>query len=87
MYVLIVYDVSVERGTKVHKKLKQYLHWRQNSVFEGELTDAQIEKLKAELKRLIVADDDSIMLYIARDERWLKRETIGKTLNSTDNML
>ncbi len=46
MYVLIVYDISVERVTKVHKCLKRYLNWRQNSVFEGELTEAQIEAVK-----------------------------------------
>ena len=87
MYVLIVYDVAVERGTKVHKKLKQYLHWRQNSVFEGELTEANIEKLKAELDRLIVEEDDSVLLYIARDEKWLKRESMGKIFNTTDNLI
>lgn len=87
MYVLIVYDVAVERGTKVYKKLKQYLHWRQNSVFEGELTEAKVEKLKAELEKLVVKENDLILLYIARDEKWLKRETIGKILNTTDNVL
>jgi CRISPR-associated endonuclease Cas2 len=40
MYVLIVYDVEVKKVTKVHKFLKLHLHWVQNSVFEGELTEA-----------------------------------------------
>lgn len=87
MYVLIVYDVAVERGSKVYKKLKQYLHWRQNSVFEGELTEAQIEKLRAEVSKLIDEASDSVLLYIARDEKWLQRDAIGKVLNSTDNLL
>ena len=47
MYVLIVYDVSVERVSKVHKLLKRYLNWRQNSVFEGEVTNSQIEAVKS----------------------------------------
>lgn len=63
MYVLIVYDVSVERVSKVHKCLKRFLHWRQNSVFEGELSDARIEALKADLNKIIVADADSVLLY------------------------
>ena len=46
MYVLLVYDVEVKRVVKVHKFLKRHLHWVQNSVFEGELTDAQIETVK-----------------------------------------
>lgn len=87
MYVLIVYDVSVERVSKVHKCLKRFLHWRQNSVFEGELSDARIEALKADLNKIIVADADSVLLYIARDEKWLKREFIGKEGKTTDNLI
>ena len=87
MYVLIVYDVSVERVAKAHKCLKRFLHWRQNSVFEGELTDAQIETVRNDLNKIIDKDTDSVLLYIARDEKWLKRESMGKEKNSTDNLL
>ncbi|MGC2237154.1 MAG: CRISPR-associated endonuclease Cas2 [Pyrinomonadaceae bacterium] len=87
MYVLIVYDVAVERVTKVHKCLKRFLHWRQNSVFEGELTDAQIENVRNDLRKIIDDEIDSILLYIARDARWLKRESLGQDKNSTDNLL
>lgn len=87
MYVLIVYDVSVERVTKVHKLLKQFLHWRQNSVFEGELTESQIETVKSKLNGLINNETDSILLYISRDEKWLKREKLGQEKNTIDNLL
>lgn len=87
MYVLIVYDVSVERVTKVNKLLKQFMHWRQNSVFEGELTDSQIETVKSKLKNLIDDETDSVLLYIARDAKWLKREQIGQEKNTADNLL
>jgi CRISPR-associated protein Cas2 len=87
MYVLVVYDVSVERVGKVHKCLKRFLHWRQNSVFEGELTDARIEAMKADLSKIIVAETDSILLYIARDEKWLIREKLGHEKNIIDNFL
>lgn len=87
MYVLIVYDIGVERVTKVHKLLKRYLHWVQNSVFEGELTESKIEEVKNHLKRIIDAETDSILLYIAREERWLKREKLGYEKNTTDNFL
>lgn len=60
MYVLIVYDISVERVTKVHKCLKCYLNWRQNSVFEGELTEAQIEAVKNDLRNIMDDKTDSI---------------------------
>lgn len=87
MYALIVYDVAVERVAKVHKCLKRYLHWRQNSVFEGELTDAQIERVKSDLKTIVNEQTDSVLIYLARDERWLKREYLGKETTTTDNLI
>jgi CRISPR-associated protein Cas2 len=87
MYVLIVYDVAVERVGKVHKCLKRFLHWRQNSVFEGELTEAQIERVQSDLQKIIDDESDSILLYIARDEKWLKRESIGREAKSAANLL
>ena len=87
MYVLIVYDVGVERVTKAHKFLKRHLHWVQNSVFEGEATEAQIETIKAGLRRLLDDKTDSVILYTARDQRWLKREQIGRERGATDNLL
>ncbi|MFB6271715.1 MAG: CRISPR-associated endonuclease Cas2, partial [Salinibacter sp.] len=47
MYLILVYDVEQERVAKVCQYLRQHLHWVQNSVFEGELTKAQIERVKA----------------------------------------
>ena len=87
MYVLIVYDAGVERVAKVHKLLKSYLNWRQNSVFEGELTEAQIEKVKYSLKSIINLETDSILIYVARDEKWLKREEIGNQRGTTANII
>ena len=87
MYVLIVYDVSVERVTKVHKCLKRFLHWRQNSVFEGELTEAQIESVKADLEKIIDDEKDSVLIYSARDTRWLDRQHLGQEKTSTGNLL
>lgn len=87
MYVLIVYDVAVERVAKAHKCLKRFLHWRQNSVFEGELTDSQIETVKSDLSKIIDTKTDSVLIYIARDAKWLKRESLGKENSSVDNLL
>lgn len=87
MYILIVYDVSVERVAKVHKFLKRFLHWVQNSVFEGELTDAQIEEVKNGLRARMDKELDSVLLYISRDEKWLKKETLGQEKNTTNNII
>jgi CRISPR-associated protein Cas2 len=87
MYVLLVYDVEVVRLTKVHKFLKRHLHWVQNSVFEGELTDAQLETVRAGLRRLLSDDADSVLIYTAREQRWLTRETLGKERSEIGNLL
>lgn len=87
MYVLIVYDIGVERVTKVHKLLKAYLNWRQNSVFEGELTAAQIEQIKQKLKNIVKLETDSVLIYIARNEKWLTREEIGNQRGTTANII
>ena len=77
MYVILVYDISVERINKVRRYLKQYLNWVQNSVFEGELKEGEIKKIKLELKKIIKEDEDSIILYKTRDKRWIIKEILG----------
>ncbi|MGB9825625.1 MAG: CRISPR-associated endonuclease Cas2 [Desulfofundulus sp.] len=40
MYVIIVYDVGQSRVAKVCQYFKRFLHWVQNSAFEGEISRA-----------------------------------------------
>jgi len=87
MYVLVVYDVEVKRVGRVHKFLKRHLNWVQNSVFEGELTDAQIEEVRTGLSKLMDKDTDSVLIYTAREERWLNKQVIGRERGKTDNLI
>lgn len=87
MYALIVYDIGEKRVAKVCKYLRQHLTWVQNSVFEGEITVAQLEKIKAGLKKIISADHDSVMFYIASDEKWLRKDKLGIEKNSTNSLI
>lgn len=77
MYVILVYDVKIERVAKVLKVGRKYLTWVQNSVLEGELTWAQYERLKEELRAVMDASQDSVLLYQLRSHNWLKREQLG----------
>jgi CRISPR-associated protein Cas2 len=77
MYLLIVYDVDVDRVNKVNKFLKTYLHWRQNSVFEGEVSISQFKKLKSGLKEIINEDKDSILIYNLKERKNFKLEIMG----------
>lgn len=50
MYVIIVYDINVDRVNKVKSFLRQYLFWIQNSVFEGEVTESEFKIIYNGLK-------------------------------------
>jgi CRISPR-associated protein Cas2 len=77
MYVIIVYDIGVDRVTKVCQFLRQYLNWMQNSVFEGELTESELERIKSKLKKIINADEDAIIIYRLPANKVIEKETIG----------
>ncbi|MEM2599512.1 MAG: CRISPR-associated endonuclease Cas2 [Nitrososphaerota archaeon] len=76
MYVIMTYDVNVERVVKVLKIARKYLTWVQNSVLEGEITEANFMILKDELNR-IIGESDSITFYILRTTAYMKKETLG----------
>ncbi|WP_296858914.1 CRISPR-associated endonuclease Cas2 [uncultured Methanobrevibacter sp.] len=86
VYLLIVYDVSVERVNKVHKYLKTYLHWQQNSVFEGEVSSSQYQRMMSELFDLIDPDVDSVMIY-EFPEKYLQKTILGIEKNPIDFIL
>lgn len=77
MYIVLVYDVSVTRVAKVLKVARRYLTWVQNSVLEGELSRAQFERLKREIASVIDVTEDSVLFYVLRTEKWLKKHRIG----------
>jgi len=77
MYVIITYDVGIKRVGKVHKKLKEYLIWTQNSVFEGEITRTLFKKCLSDLYNIVDKEADSINIYEIRNPKNLKKYTYG----------
>lgn len=77
MYLILVYDIREERVYKVLKIARKYLNWVQNSVLEGEISDAGLAKLKQELKEVINHDEDSVVFYLMRTKRYTSREVMG----------
>ena len=63
MFVIVTYDVNVKRNNKVLKICRKYLIHVQKSVFEGNITEAKLRKLKSELKRTTKTDEDSVIIY------------------------
>ncbi len=49
----------------------------QNSAFEGELKEGEVEKVKVGLNKLIEKDRDSIILYETPDTKWVTKEVLG----------
>lgn len=87
MYYILVYDIGEKRVQKVHRFLKRYLNWVQNSVFEGELTKGQFEALKIELIKLLKTEEDSVIIYRLGSLKYTEREVVGIEKNLTDNLL
>lgn len=77
MYVIIVYDIKVERVNKVKSFLRQHLYWIQNSVFEGDLTTSEFQKITDGLNKIIDEEEDSIIIYKMMMEESFKREVLG----------
>ncbi|GAQ95513.1 CRISPR-associated protein Cas2 [Thermodesulfovibrio aggregans] len=77
MKVILVYDINEKRVAKVLKICRKYLHWVQNSVFEGEISEAKLVKLKMELKKIINENEDSVIIYTFRSAWYTNRETMG----------
>ena len=87
MYVIIVYDINVERVNKVKSFLRQYLFWIQNSVFEGEVSESEFEVIYKGLLEIIDKDVDSIIIYKLRMVELLNCEVLGVEKASIEEIL
>jgi len=64
VYVVVCYDiVSDRRRARVLKRLKGYLPHVQKSVFEGELGEDRLLKLRQTLREEIDPKEDTVRIY------------------------
>lgn len=68
------------------KLCRQYLNWIQNSVFEGEITEVKLKELTLKAENLM-KEDDSLILFKSKNEKWLEKEIIGRERSKVDNFL
>lgn len=87
MYIILVYDVNTKRVGKMLKLCRQYLNWIQNSVFEGELGEPQLKELKYRAGEIMKEDEDNLIIFRTRQEKWLEKEVIGQERASLDQLL
>ncbi len=87
MFVVLVYDFGEKRVAKALKTCRKYLTWVQNSVFEGELSEVSLRKLQADLKRMMNEDEDSVIVYTWRTERYWNRQIMGLEKGSLETII
>lgn len=87
MYVILVYDCGEKRVGKMLKLCRRYLSWIQNSVFEGEITAVKLRELELLAREIIDPEEDSLIIFRSRNEKWLEKQVIGHERASTDNFL
>ena len=87
MYVILVYDFGERRVQKMLKLCRKYLMWIQNSVFEGEISEARLKDLLIQADSFMKKDEDSIILFKSRDKSWMDKEIIGQERGETDIFL
>lgn len=82
VFYIAVYDITNPRRLpKVLKIFRKYMHWVQNSAFEGELNASQYQRLKKELLNTINSETDSIIFYHAEEQKHIGKKIIGKEKN------
>ncbi len=78
MFIILYYDVNAKRCNKMLKTCRKYIQWVQNSVFEGEISISNYEKMIHELKKIIKEEDgDSIIVYKFRTTTYSERKVYG----------
>lgn len=92
MYLVLVYDIKLDvQGAKVLRNVfkicKKYLTHIQNSVFEGELSDGQLLKLKIEVQKYLRQDIDSCIIFKGRNNIWMQKEFITDEDDKTSQFL
>ena len=86
MFVILVYDVKTKRNNKILKTYRKYLRHVQKSVFEGNLTEAKLKRLKNELKKISNEKEDSIIIYRFETLKYSSKEVLG-TYEEDSNFL
>jgi CRISPR-associated protein Cas2 len=77
LFIILVYDVNEKRVGKMLKTCRKYLNWVQNSVLEGDISEAALKKLMIEIGRIVDKEEDSVIIYNLRTTKYYSRELIG----------
>ncbi|MDI5973722.1 CRISPR-associated endonuclease Cas2 [Streptomyces sp. SL13] len=77
MHVIVVYDTAAERNPRILRTCRQYLHHVQRSVFEGQLTPAQLRRFQATVETILDLTYDNVIIYTLAPGTTPFRHVIG----------
>ncbi len=86
MFVIVVYDSEKRNCVQLHKYLKRYLSWNQNSVFEGTVTRSQFIEIKRVLEDRR-AESSHIIVYSMENDKLLTRDVLGDPKGEPGNVI
>ena len=87
MYVILVYDVKQQRVGRMLRLCRRYLHWIQNSVFEGEISEVKLAELLVKARGVLDEEEDSVILFKSRTQQWLEKQVVGRERSPLGNVL
>jgi CRISPR-associated protein Cas2 len=76
VYVIAVYDVQADRTRLFLNYLRRFLVHVQNSVFEGEVTEGELERMRNDLDDLLEPGESTI-IYTVSAEDYVDRTVFG----------
>lgn len=76
MHIILSYDVKADRTDKFKKSCQIFLTRIQNSVFEGDINEAQLMRLEKSMRDM-ANDDESVRIWVA--SKILKDIKIGSS--------
>lgn len=83
MYLILIYDIAGrelkerDNSRRIRKTIEKYLPRVQYSVYEGEIKESNLKKLKSELAKYADKELDSIIFYEFTKPSHSKRTVIG----------
>jgi len=94
MKIILIYDIETvepqdqKRLNKIRKIARKYLYHVQKSVFEGDLTEAQLYKLEKLILEVVDKERDSVIIYKLPDTvKWERRILTERKVDFDSNVL
>jgi len=76
VYVVVVYDMDAERTHLMLNFLRKFLTHVQNSVFEGEITEGDLETIQNKAEEMLEPEESTI-IYRMSSEKYVERTVFG----------